>query len=78
MTVNVVALTVSFIAALVNGHMPLNVLQLLWVNLVMDAMGALGTYHVEKKNTNTLHYVHSPGDGTPHPRPPHPASHWPR
>lgn len=30
-TVNVVALTVSFVAAMVNGHMPLNVLQLLWV-----------------------------------------------
>ncbi len=31
MTVNVVALTVSFVAAMVDGQMPLNVMQLLWV-----------------------------------------------
>jgi Ca2+-transporting ATPase len=41
LTVNFVALVVSFIGALVGGRMPLNVLQLLWVNLIMDTLGAL-------------------------------------
>lgn len=41
LTVNFVALVVSFVGALVGGRMPLNVLQLLWVNLIMDTMGAL-------------------------------------
>eukprot|EP00879_Flechtneria_rotunda_P002036 GHRR01002214.1.p1 GENE.GHRR01002214.1~~GHRR01002214.1.p1 ORF type:complete len:850 (+),score=231.92 GHRR01002214.1:2125-4674(+) len=41
LTVNVVALVVSFVGALVGGRLPLNVLQLLWVNLIMDTLGAL-------------------------------------
>lgn len=41
LTVNCVALVISFIGAIVGGHEPLNVLQLLWVNLIMDTMGAL-------------------------------------
>lgn len=41
LTVNFVALVVSFVGALVGGRMPLNVLQLLWVNLIMDTLGAL-------------------------------------
>uniref|UniRef100_A0A383WGV1 Calcium-transporting ATPase n=1 Tax=Tetradesmus obliquus TaxID=3088 RepID=A0A383WGV1_TETOB len=41
LTVNFVALIVSFVGAMVGGRMPLNVLQLLWVNLIMDTMGAL-------------------------------------
>jgi Ca2+-transporting ATPase len=41
LTVNVVALVVSFIAAIVGGETPLNVLQLLWVNLIMDTLAAL-------------------------------------
>eukprot|EP00775_Hariotina_reticulata_P009045 gene9045-9216_t len=41
LTVNFVALIVSFVGALIGGRMPLNVLQLLWVNLIMDTMGAL-------------------------------------
>ncbi len=42
LTVNFVALVVAFIAAITSGETPLNVLQLLWVNLIMDALGALG------------------------------------
>ena len=42
LTVNGVALVLAFIAAITNGDTPLNVLQLLWVNLIMDALGALG------------------------------------
>lgn len=41
LTVNVVALTLNFVAAVVLGHVPLNAVQLLWVNLIMDTMGAL-------------------------------------
>ncbi|EIE19492.1 calcium-translocating P-type ATPase [Coccomyxa subellipsoidea C-169] len=41
LTVNFVALVVAFIAAITSGETPLNVLQLLWVNLIMDALGAL-------------------------------------
>jgi len=41
LTVNVVALIVAFVAAVVGGETPLNVLQLLWVNLIMDTLAAL-------------------------------------
>ena len=42
LTVNFVALVLSFVAAISNGETPLTVIQLLWVNLIMDALGALG------------------------------------
>ena len=41
LTVNCAALIICFIGAVVGGQEPLNVLQLLWVNLIMDTMGAL-------------------------------------
>lgn len=41
LTVNVVALTIVFIGAVANTAEPLNAVQMLWVNLVMDTMGAL-------------------------------------
>ncbi|PNH10333.1 Calcium-transporting ATPase PAT1 [Tetrabaena socialis] len=41
LTVNLVALVTAFVGAVVGGHEPLNILQLLWVNLIMDTMGAL-------------------------------------
>jgi len=41
LTVNFVALVTAFVGAIVGGHEPLNVLQLLWVNLIMDSLGAL-------------------------------------
>uniref|UniRef100_A0A7S3HU65 Calcium-transporting ATPase n=1 Tax=Spumella elongata TaxID=89044 RepID=A0A7S3HU65_9STRA len=39
--VNLVALTIVFIGAIAGFEPPLNAVQLLWVNLVMDTMGAL-------------------------------------
>lgn len=36
------ALIIAFVAAITNGETPLNVLQLLWVNLIMDSLAALG------------------------------------
>jgi Ca2+-transporting ATPase len=41
LTVNVVALWLVLISALVGFVVPLNAVQLLWVNLVMDTLGAL-------------------------------------
>lgn len=41
LTVNVVALTTAFIAAVMGFGIPLNTVQLLWVNLIMDTMAAL-------------------------------------
>jgi P-type Ca2+ transporter type 2C len=41
LTVNVVALTITFLAAVVGYQPPLNAVMMLWVNLIMDTMGAL-------------------------------------
>ncbi|KAJ7534352.1 hypothetical protein O6H91_13G090500 [Diphasiastrum complanatum] len=41
LTVNVVALTINFVAACRSENVPLNAVQLLWVNLIMDTLGAL-------------------------------------
>ncbi|GLU07608.1 hypothetical protein SLE2022_245600 [Rubroshorea leprosula] len=41
LTVNVAALVINFIAAVSAGEVPLTALQLLWVNLIMDTLGAL-------------------------------------
>ncbi|KAL3528503.1 hypothetical protein ACH5RR_007825 [Cinchona calisaya] len=41
LTVNVAALTINVIAAVSSGDVPLNTVQLLWVNLIMDTLGAL-------------------------------------
>ena len=40
-TINLVALALSFVAVVSQKGMPLTVLQLLWVNLIMDSMAAL-------------------------------------
>ncbi|CAK4193166.1 unnamed protein product [Aphanomyces euteiches] len=41
LTVNVVALTLTFLGALAGFDPPLNAVMMLWVNLIMDTMGAL-------------------------------------
>lgn len=41
LTVNVAALVINFIAAVSAGSVPLTAVQLLWVNLIMDTLGAL-------------------------------------
>ncbi|CAK9136003.1 unnamed protein product, partial [Ilex paraguariensis] len=41
LTVNVAALVINFVAALSSGEVPLTAVQLLWVNLIMDTLGAL-------------------------------------
>jgi len=41
LTVNVSAVSISLLGALVYGEAPLSVVQMLWVNLIMDSLGAL-------------------------------------
>lgn len=41
LTVNVAALVVAFLGALIGNESPLTAVQLLWVNLIMDTMAAL-------------------------------------
>ncbi|KAJ9695894.1 hypothetical protein PVL29_011059 [Vitis rotundifolia] len=41
LTVNVVALIVNFVSACISGSAPFTAVQLLWVNLIMDTLGAL-------------------------------------
>ncbi|XP_058186420.1 calcium-transporting ATPase 2, plasma membrane-type-like isoform X2 [Rhododendron vialii] len=41
LTVNVVALIVNFTSACMTGSAPLTAVQLLWVNMIMDTLGAL-------------------------------------
>ncbi|XP_060671475.1 putative calcium-transporting ATPase 13, plasma membrane-type [Ziziphus jujuba] len=41
LTVNVAALVINFVAAISTGEVPLTAVQLLWVNLIMDTLGAL-------------------------------------
>ncbi|PPE01260.1 hypothetical protein GOBAR_DD01754 [Gossypium barbadense] len=41
LTVNVVALIVNFASACLTGNAPLTAVQLLWVNMIMDTLGAL-------------------------------------
>ncbi|XP_044496104.1 calcium-transporting ATPase 9, plasma membrane-type-like isoform X2 [Mangifera indica] len=41
LTVNVAALIINVVAAVSSGSVPLNAVQLLWVNLIMDTLGAL-------------------------------------
>ncbi|KAL0354392.1 UNVERIFIED_CONTAM: Calcium-transporting ATPase 9, plasma membrane-type [Sesamum radiatum] len=41
LTVNVAALVINVVAAVSSGDVPLTTVQLLWVNLIMDTLGAL-------------------------------------
>ncbi|KAK9291104.1 hypothetical protein L1049_009291 [Liquidambar formosana] len=41
LTVNVVALVLNFVSACISGSAPLTAVQLLWVNMIMDTLGAL-------------------------------------
>ncbi|BBN05447.1 P-type Ca2+ transporter type 2C [Marchantia polymorpha subsp. ruderalis] len=41
LTVNVTALVINFVTSVSSGSVPLTAVQLLWVNLIMDTLGAL-------------------------------------
>jgi len=49
LTVNVVALVVSFIGSVVMWDSPLQAIQLLWVNLIMDSLASLALATEEPK-----------------------------
>lgn len=50
MTVNISVITITFIGGATLGHTPLNVIQMIWVNLIMDILAAiaLGTETFKK------------------------------
>ncbi|KAK3418388.1 hypothetical protein EUGRSUZ_H04346 [Eucalyptus grandis] len=52
LTVNVAALIINFVAAVSSGDVPLTAVQLLWVNLIMDTLGALAL--ATERPTNQL------------------------
>merc|ERR1711937_142550 len=63
LTVNVVALTITFLAAVSGYNPPLNAVMMLWVNLIMDTMGALalGTEPPRKELLNRRPYRRDAG-----------------
>jgi len=61
LSVNVVALVVALLGAIVTGDEPLKPVQLLWVNLVMDTMGALAIGTEIPKPDLLLRKPYSPG-----------------
>nr|POF27276.1 calcium-transporting atpase 12, plasma membrane-type [Quercus suber] len=52
LTVNVAALVINLVVAVSSGKVPLTAVQLLWVNLIMDTLGALAL--ATEKPTNDL------------------------
>lgn len=54
LTVNVVALAITFIAAVSQREPPLNPVMMLWVNLIMDTMGALALGTEEPREKQLL------------------------
>ncbi|KAI3416718.1 Calcium-transporting ATPase [Psidium guajava] len=59
LTVNVAALIINVVAAVSTGDVPLNAVQLLWVNLIMDTLGALAL----ATEPPTDHLMHRPPVG---------------
>uniref|UniRef100_A0A803MKC9 Calcium-transporting ATPase n=1 Tax=Chenopodium quinoa TaxID=63459 RepID=A0A803MKC9_CHEQI len=59
LTVNVAALIINVVAAFSSGDVPLNAVQLLWVNLIMDTLGALAL----ATEPPTDHLMHRPPVG---------------
>lgn len=60
LTVNIVALVIAFIGSFVSKE-PLNVLQLLWVNLIMDTLAALA---LATENPHVTLLSHKPAGRT--------------
>ncbi|XP_059665845.1 calcium-transporting ATPase 8, plasma membrane-type-like [Cornus florida] len=56
LTVNISALIIIVVAAVSSGDVPLNAVQLLWVNLIMDTIGALAL----ATEPPTDHLLHGP------------------
>ncbi|KAL8098751.1 calcium-transporting ATPase 9, plasma membrane-type-like isoform X1 [Apium graveolens] len=63
LTVNVAALVINVVAAISSGDVPLTTVQLLWVNLIMDTLGALAL----ATEPPTDHLMHRPPIGRKEP-----------
>lgn len=57
LTVNIVLVTVTFLGGATLGHTPLNVIQMIWTNLIMDILAAiaLGTETYKKDVDVSIH-----------------------
>ena len=55
LTVNVVALTITFVSSVGGYAPPLNAVMMLWVNLIMDTMGALALGTEPPSDTLLMH-----------------------
>jgi Ca2+-transporting ATPase len=55
LTVNIVIVIITILGGLTMGHVPLNVVQMLWVNLIMDTLGAIaiGTEPYKKQDSKS-------------------------
>ncbi|KAK7381169.1 hypothetical protein VNO78_33698 [Psophocarpus tetragonolobus] len=63
LTVNIAALAINFVAAVLVGKLPHSAVQLLWVNLIMDTLGALAL--ATEKATIELMYKPAVGRTNP-------------
>jgi Ca2+-transporting ATPase len=59
LSVNLVAICVTFAGSCTQGESPLNTIQLLWVNLIMDSLGALCLATDDPSSDILLHPPHS-------------------
>ncbi|KAG8647926.1 calcium-transporting ATPase 10, plasma membrane-type isoform X2 [Manihot esculenta] len=59
LSVNVATIIINIVAAVFSGEVPLNTVQLLWVNLIMDTLGALAL----ATEPPTDHLMHKPPVG---------------
>ncbi|KAJ3045045.1 Calcium-transporting ATPase 10, plasma membrane-type [Rhizophlyctis rosea] len=57
--VNLVAIVLTFVGAVTVGDSPLSTVQLLWVNLIMDSLGALALASDDPDDDILLHPPHS-------------------
>jgi magnesium-transporting ATPase (P-type) len=57
LTVNIVLVTITFLGGMTLGHTPLNVIQMIWTNLIMDILAAiaLGTETYKKDEDVSVH-----------------------
>jgi Ca2+-transporting ATPase len=59
LSVNLVAICITFVGSANQGESPLNTIQLLWVNLIMDSLGALGLATDDPSSDILLHAPHA-------------------
>ena len=63
LSVNIVAIIVTLVGSVITEQSPLNTVQLLWTNLIMDTLGALGLATDDPKDDILLRPPHRKTDG---------------